>query len=93
MKRLITYLWPLASYRDAAHGSVLERAVALRHNQQLSRSLPIYIYRWAICASVTLLLATLMPAALGPVFAVIFTISMCALLQLTAIWMLFQRSD
>jgi hypothetical protein len=93
MKRLMTYLWPFGPYRDAEHGSPLERAAALRHNQQLSRSLPTYIYRWAMSASVTLLLTTVMPAAMVPVFAVIFTVSMCALLLLGAIWLLFKRSD
>ncbi len=92
MKRLISYLWPFASYRDADHGSMLQRAAASRHNQQLSRSLPIYINRWAMSASVELILTEIVPATLVPVFAVLFTVSVCALVQLVAIWMMFKRT-
>jgi hypothetical protein len=91
MKRLISYLWPFASYRDADHGSMLERAAALRHNQQLSRSLPTYINRWAMSASVELILIELMPAVLVPVFAMLFTVSVCAVMLFVAIWMMFKR--
>lgn len=92
MKYLIAYLWPLASYRDANHGSMLERAAASRHNQQLSRSLPTYINRWAMSASVELILTKVMPAALIPVAGMMFTVSVCALTLFGAIWMMFKRS-
>ena len=92
MKRLISYLWPFASYRDVNHGSTLERAAASRHNQQLSKSLPIYINRWAITASVELILTEVMPAVLVPVFGMLFTVSVCALTLCVAIWMMFKRS-
>jgi hypothetical protein len=92
MKRLISFLWPFASYRDAGHGSMLERAAALRHNQQLSKSLPTYINRWAMSASVELILIEVMPAVLIPVLAMLFTVSICALTLLVAIWMMFKRS-
>jgi hypothetical protein len=92
MQRLISYLWPFASYRDATHGSMLERAAALRHNQQLSKSLPTYINRWAMYASVELILIEVVPAVLVPVFAMLFTISVCALMLFVAIWMTFKRS-
>jgi hypothetical protein len=92
MKRLISYLWPFASYRDADEGSMLQRAAASRYNQQLSRSLPTYINRWAIFAAVELVLTEMVPATLVPVFAVLFTVSVCALTQLLAIWMMFKRS-
>jgi hypothetical protein len=92
MKRLISYLWPFASYRDADHGSMMERAAASRHNQQLSRSLPIYINRWAMSASVELILTQVLPAALVPVIAMIFTVSVCAVTLFVAIWMMFKRS-
>jgi hypothetical protein len=91
MKRLILYLWPFAAYRDADHGSMLERAAASRHNRQLSKSLPTYINRWAMFASVELILTIVMPAALVPVFALIFTVSVCALMLFGAIWMMFKR--
>jgi hypothetical protein len=92
MKRLISYLWPFASYRDADRGSLMERAAASRHNQQLSKSLPIYMNRWAISASVELVLTQVMPAALVPVIAILFTGSVCALALFAATWMMFKRS-
>jgi hypothetical protein len=92
MKRLISYLWPFASYRDADHGSMLQRAAASRHNQQLSRSLPIYINRWAMSASVELILTEIVPATLVPVIALLFTVSVCALVQMVAVWMMFKRT-
>jgi hypothetical protein len=91
LKRLTSYLWPFASYRDADRGSMLERAAALRHNQQLSESLPIYINRWAMSASVELILIEVMPAVLMPVFAMLFTVSFCAVMLLLAVWMMFKR--
>jgi len=92
MKRLIAYWWPLASYRDADRGSMMERAAASRHNQQLSKSLPTYINRWAMTASVELVLTEVMPAALVPVVAIMFTASVCALTLFAAIWVMFKRS-
>jgi hypothetical protein len=92
MKRLISYLWPFESYRDADEGSMLQRAAASRHNQQLSKSLPTYINRWAISASIELILTEVVPVALVPVVAVLFTVSMCALIQIFAVWMMFKRS-
>ena len=85
MKRLISYLWPFASYRDADHGSMLQRAAASRHNQQLSKSLPIYINRWAMSASVELILTEIVPATLVPV-------SRCYLPSRYARWCKWSRS-
>jgi hypothetical protein len=92
MKRLIAFLWPFASYRDADRGSLMERAAASRHNQQLSKSLPTYMNRWAISASVELILTQVMPAALVPVVAIMFTGSVCALMLFAATWMMFKRT-
>lgn len=91
MNRLVSYLWPFASYRDAGRGTMLERAVALRHNRQMSESLPIYINRWAVSASVELILLEFMPAVLVPVVAMLFTVSFCAVTLLMAVWMMFKR--
>jgi preprotein translocase subunit SecY len=92
MKSLIAYLWPFAAYRDADQGSMMERAAAWRHNQRLSKSLPTYINRWAMSASIELVLTKVMPAMLVPVFGMIFTVSVCALMLCVAIWMLFKRA-
>jgi hypothetical protein len=92
MKSLIAYLWPFAAYRDANQGSVMERAAAWRHNRQLSKSLPTYINRWAMSASIELVLTKVVPAMLVPVFGMIFSVSICALTLFVVIWMLFKRS-
>jgi hypothetical protein len=92
MKSLIAYLWPFAAYRDADHGSTMERAAAWRHNRQLSKSLPTYINRWAMSASIELVLTKVVPTVLVPVFGMIFTVSVCALTLCVAIWMLFKRA-
>jgi hypothetical protein len=92
MKRLISYLWPFASYRAADEGSMLQRAAATRYNQELAKSLPTYMNRWAIFASIELILTEIVPATLVPVFAVLLTVSVCALMQMVAIWMMFKRS-
>ena len=91
MKQLISYLWPFGSYRDANRGSMMERAAALRHNQRLSRSLPTYINRWALSASVELVMTEVAPATLVPVFALLFTVSFCALILMVRIWLALRR--
>jgi hypothetical protein len=91
IKKLISYLWPLGAYRDADHGSSMERAAAFRHNERLARSLPLYINRWAVSASVELILTQVLPATLVPPVAVLFTGSICAVMLFTAIWMLFKH--
>ena len=90
-KRLVAYLWPLGAYRDACRGNFMERAAAFRHNEKLARSLPIYINRWAVSASVELVLTQILPAALVPMVGILFTASVCAVTLFTAIWMLFKR--
>lgn len=35
-------------FRDADHGSGLERATALRHNRDQARWLPLYMLRWCV---------------------------------------------
>jgi len=91
VKRLIAYFWPFGSYRDADHGSMMERAAALRYNRQLSGSLPIYINRWAVCAAVELMLLHMLPQSLMPVIAVLLTISVCALVHMIRMWLFFRR--
>lgn len=91
MKRLIAYLWPFGSYSDANKGTMLERAAAMRRNRQLSRSLPIYINRWALSASIELILTEIAPRVLVPVFALLFTVSACALMHLIRVWLMFKR--
>jgi hypothetical protein len=91
VKRLISYLWPFASYRDADEGNMWQRAAASRYNRQLAKSLPTYISRWALFASIALVLTETAPTTLVPIFAVLLTISLCALMQMAAIWMMFKR--
>lgn len=93
MKRLISFLWPFSAYRDVNCGSLLERAAATRYNKTLSKSLPVYINRWAMSASVELILTEVAPAFLVPVFAFLFSVSVCLLMHLIQAWMLFKRLD
>jgi len=91
MKRLIAYFWPFESYRDAEHGSMMERAAALRYNRQLSSGLPVYINRWAVCAAVELMLLQMVPVLLAPLVAVLLTVSVCTLMHLVRVWLVFRR--
>jgi hypothetical protein len=91
VKRFINFLWPFGAYRDVNCGTLLERAAAARHNKTLSRSLPTYINRWALSASVELILTEVSPAFIVPVFAFLFSISVCLLAHLIQTWLLFKR--
>lgn len=91
MKSLIAFFWPFGAYRDAAHGSLMERAAAWRYNRQLSMELPRYINRWAVCSAVLLILMDTVPPAVVPVVAVMLTLSVCALLHLLRVWLSFRR--
>jgi hypothetical protein len=46
--RYLFYGW---LFRDADHGSALERAMALRHNAAQARWLPTYLRRWGVGAA------------------------------------------
>ena len=90
MKALLAYFWPFLAYRDVERGSMLERAAAWRHNRQLSSSLPLYINRWAVCVALELVLVDdALPVLLMRVCAVLLTISLCGLLHLVCMWLLF----
>jgi hypothetical protein len=93
MQRLIGYLWPFGSFRDVNHGSVLERAAAARHNKSMAKALPTYINRWAMSASVELILVEVAPTFVVPLFAFLFSISFCLLMHLIHVWLLFKRFD
>jgi hypothetical protein len=93
VKRLIDFLWPFGAYRDVNRGSMLERAAATRYNKTLSKSLPVYINRWAMSASVELILTEVAPAFMVPLFAFLFSISVCLLVHLIQVYMLFRRID
>lgn len=43
LSRYFFFAW---LFKDASHGSLLERAAAWRHNQQQARWLPTYMRRW-----------------------------------------------
>ena len=91
VKNLVAYFWPFGAYRDVQHGSMMERAAAWRHNRELSSSLPQYINRWAVCTALELILMDTLPSALVPVVAVVLTISVCGLLHMVRVWLLFRR--
>ena len=93
MKCIINFLWPFSAYRDANRGSMLERAAAVRYNKTLSKSLPTYINRWAVSASVELFLTEVAPRFMMPLFGLLFSISFCLLLHLIQVYVLFKRID
>jgi len=74
---------------------MLERAAALRHNRQLSNSLPLYIKRWAVCVALQLILIAALPLRLPlqltRALAVLLTVSLCGLLHLVSVWLLLRR--
>jgi hypothetical protein len=91
VKSLIAYFWPFITYRDVERGSLMERAAAWRHNRRLSVTLPLYINRWAVCAALALVLINTVPTVLVPVVAVLLTITVCGLLHLVRLWLMFRR--
>jgi hypothetical protein len=91
VNRLATYFWPYGGYRDANHGSLLERAAARRHNRELSHGLPAYINRWAMVTAVLLMLIQVVPVSLAPLVGVLFTVSLCGVVHLVHVWTLFKR--
>ena len=93
MKRLIKFLWPFGSFRDVNRGTLLERAAAARHNKTMAKILPKYINRWAMSASVELILTEIAPAFMVPLFAFLFSISFCLLMHMIHVWLLFKRFD
>lgn len=52
-------------FRDAGSGSDRERAVALRHNRDQAKWLPVYIRRWVVAGAVILALEALSEHVLG----------------------------
>lgn len=52
-------------FRDADSGSDIERAIALRHNRDQAKWLPVYMRRWAVSGSVILALETLSELAVS----------------------------
>ena len=90
VKRLIDFPWPFTAYRDVNRGSMLERAAAVRNNQRLSRSLPLYSNRWAISAFVELMLTQVGPTLTVPLFGCLFAISFSLLIDLIQVYMRFK---
>jgi hypothetical protein len=91
VKRLISYLWPFGAYKDVNRGSMMEQAAAARHNQQLARTLPTYINRWAMWASVEFILVEITPVLLAAFFALLFALSFCVIVQMVRIYFEFKR--
>jgi len=93
VRRIINFLWPFTAYRDANRGSMLERAAAVRYNKILSKALPTYINRWAVCSTVELFLTEVAPKFMVPLIGLLFSISFCLLLHLIQVYVLFKRVD
>jgi len=91
VKSVIAYFWPFIAFRDAGHGSLLERSAAWRHNRQLASSLPVYIRRWAVFTALALVLQYTAPSALAPLVVVPLIVSLCGLLHLVHVWLLLRQ--
>ena len=52
-------------FRDAGSGSDREQALALRHNRDQAKWLPVYIWRWVVGGAVILALEALSEHVLG----------------------------
>jgi hypothetical protein len=52
-------------FRDADSGSERERALALRHNQDQAKWLPVYIWRWVVAGAAVLALEAMSERVLG----------------------------
>lgn len=62
VRRYFFYDW---LFRDADSGSARERALALRHNRDQAKWLPVYMWRWIVGGAVVLGLETLSEHVLG----------------------------
>src|SRR4051812_3966648 len=83
-------------FRDAASGSALERAAALRHNRLRAKWLPIYLRRWLVCAALIVASQTWAEQALGnallsATLAVAFILVVVFLLVTTVCWTMLRR--
>ncbi len=88
--RVPEYLWPFGKYRDAAAGSELERAAALRYNQRLARELPAYLNRWAMICCALLTLSVVCPPPVSAVVGTAFTLAFCVTVHIAQLYLLFR---
>ena len=83
-------------FRDADSGSGVERAIALRHNRNQAKWLPVYMLRWAVGGVVILALETLSEhvtsqPVLSAALAVALVFVVLFLLITTICWMFLHR--
>jgi len=64
VRRYFFYDW---LFRDADSGSTRERALALRHNREQAKWLPVYMWRWIFAGAVVLGLEVFSEHVLGSV--------------------------
>jgi hypothetical protein len=64
VRRYFFYDW---LFRDAHSGSARERALALRHNRDQAKWLPVYMWRWIVGGAAVLGLELLSEHVLGSV--------------------------
>jgi hypothetical protein len=82
-------------FRDASVGTFSERAAALAHNKEQSRSLPTYLRRWLLLASLLLAMAAfcedvLTSATLSASFCVLATVAIAFNTITAACWALLR---
>lgn len=84
-------------FRDADSGSERERAVALRHNREQAKWLPVYIRRWVVGGGVILALEALSEhvvgnAVLSAVLVVVLVFVVLFLLVSVICWVFLRSS-
>ena len=92
--RYLFYGW---LFRDAAAGSPLERAAALRHNRERARWLPLYIRRWlgagALLVTFELACERMLDAPLLAAAAAVLLVFVLLQVVLTAVcWLFLSRA-
>jgi hypothetical protein len=88
----LNYLWPFREYRDAASGSDLERAAALRHNRSLAKKLPTYLNRWGVISCALLTASAMCPHSMAPAVGTAFTLAFCMTVHIAHVWLYFSRT-
>ena len=89
--RSLFYGW---MFRDAANGSALERAMALRHNQAQASWMPLYLVRWLVIGAMLWPVEQASEAMAVPALSVVLTLGLIYVamyLLLTTVFWAFLR--
>ena len=82
-------------FRDASHGTFLERAAALQFNRERSVYLPVYLWRWLVLVVVSYVLGALVESSSTPGLAAglcygFTTVSLAVMATAARSWLLLR---